>query len=70
MKLKVENLIKDFLEQKKFAVIGSFRNESKYAYRILKVLKVKTILITLLIMLMITKNLLRSGDVFVNLVIE
>ena len=41
MKLKVKNLIKDFLEQKKFAVIGSFRNESKYAYRILKILKSK-----------------------------
>lgn len=32
----MENLIKDFLEQKKFAVVGSFRNETKYAYKIFK----------------------------------
>jgi len=30
--------MKDFLAQKRFAVVGSFKNESKYAYRILKVL--------------------------------
>ena len=35
------DLIKDFLKQKRFAVVGSFRNESKYAYRILKTLKEK-----------------------------
>jgi len=34
-------LVKDFLKQKRFAVVGSFRNESKYAYRILKTLKEK-----------------------------
>ena len=34
----MENLVKDFLKQKKFAVVGSFRNESKYAYKILKTL--------------------------------
>jgi len=37
----MENLVKDFLKQKRFAVIGSFRNESKYAYKILKTLKNK-----------------------------
>jgi len=31
--------IKHFLNQKRFAVVGSFRNESKYAYQILKTLK-------------------------------
>jgi len=31
----MENLVKDFLKQKKFAVIGSFRNETKFAYKIL-----------------------------------
>ena len=31
----MENLIKDFLKQKRFAVIGSFRNETKIAYKIL-----------------------------------
>ena len=31
----MENLVKDFLKQKKFAVVGSFRNESKFAYKIL-----------------------------------
>jgi len=31
--------VKDFLKQKRFAVVGSFRNESKYAYKILKALK-------------------------------
>lgn len=34
----MENLVKDFLKQKRFAVAGSFRNESKYAYKILKTL--------------------------------
>ena len=34
----MENLVKDFLKQKSFAVAGSFRNESKYAYKILKTL--------------------------------
>ena len=34
----MESLVKDFLKQKKFAVMGSFRNESKYAYKILKAL--------------------------------
>ncbi|MDP2922678.1 MAG: CoA-binding protein [Candidatus Omnitrophota bacterium] len=37
----MESLVKEFLAQKKFAVIGSFRNESKYAYKILKKLKSK-----------------------------
>jgi len=33
--LKMENLVEDFLSQKRFAVAGSFRNETKYAYKIL-----------------------------------
>ena len=37
----MQDLVKDFLKQKRFAVVGSFRNESKYAYKILKVLKDK-----------------------------
>jgi predicted CoA-binding protein len=37
----LQELIKDFLSQKRFAVVGSFRNESKYAYRILLALKNK-----------------------------
>ena len=37
----MENLVKDFLKQRRFAVAGSFRNESKYAYRILQTLKSK-----------------------------
>jgi len=37
----VQDLVKDFLKQRSFAVAGSFRNESKYAYRILKTLKEK-----------------------------
>ena len=37
----MQDLVKDFLKQKRFAVVGSFRNESKYAYRILKTLKGK-----------------------------
>jgi len=35
----VKNLVKDFLKQKRFAVVGSFRNESKYAFKILRKLK-------------------------------
>jgi len=31
----MENLVKDFLRQKRFAVIGSFRNKDKIAYKIL-----------------------------------
>lgn len=37
----MENLVKSFLNQKNFAVAGSFRNETKYAYRIFKTLKEK-----------------------------
>jgi predicted CoA-binding protein len=37
----MENLVKDFLRKKNFAVIGSFRNETKYAFKILKNLKEK-----------------------------
>lgn len=37
----MESLVKDFLNQKSFAVIGSFRNESKYAFRILRKLRKK-----------------------------
>jgi predicted CoA-binding protein len=37
----MESLVKDFLSQKSFAVIGSFRDESKYAFRILRRLKEK-----------------------------
>ena len=37
----MQDLVKDFLKQRRFAVAGSFRNESKYAYRILKTLKKK-----------------------------
>ena len=37
----MEELIKDFLKQKSFAVVGSFRNETKYAYQILNILKNK-----------------------------
>ena len=37
----MQDLIKDFLAQRRFAVCGSFRNESKPAYRILKTLKEK-----------------------------
>jgi len=32
-------LVRDFLKQKHFAVVGSFRHEQKYAYQILKSLK-------------------------------
>jgi len=31
----MKDLVKDFLEQKRFAVVGSFRNKEKFAYRIL-----------------------------------
>ena len=37
----MENLVKDFLNKKSFAIAGSFRNETKYAYRIFKKLKEK-----------------------------
>ncbi|MFN3967078.1 MAG: CoA-binding protein [Endomicrobiia bacterium] len=37
----MESLIKEFLSQKKIAVVGSFRNESKFAYKILRFLKNK-----------------------------
>jgi hypothetical protein len=37
----MEKLISDFLIQKRFVVAGSFRNESKYAYKILRILKNK-----------------------------
>ena len=37
----MEKLISEFLAQKSFIVAGSFRNESKYAYKILKLLKNK-----------------------------
>ena len=37
----MQDLVKDFLAQRRFAVAGSFRNESKYAYKILKTLKKK-----------------------------
>lgn len=32
----MQDLIEEFLSQKNFAVVGSFKNESKYAYQILK----------------------------------
>ena len=31
----MENLVENFLRQKRFAVIGSFRNKEKFAYKIL-----------------------------------
>jgi hypothetical protein len=34
----LENLIKSFFEQKTFVIAGSFRDETKYAYKILKIL--------------------------------
>ena len=37
----MEKLVKDFLKQKRFAVVGSFRNETKYAHKILKTLITK-----------------------------
>lgn len=39
--MNMMNLINEYLCQKHFAVIGSFRDESKYAYKILKNLKQK-----------------------------
>jgi len=37
----MERLIEDFLAQKRFVIAGSFRDETKYAYKILKILKNK-----------------------------
>lgn len=37
----MQELIKEFLSQKSFAVIGSFKNETKVAYKIFRVLKQK-----------------------------
>ena len=37
----MQDLVKNFLKQKRFAIVGSFKNESKYAYQILKTLKKK-----------------------------
>lgn len=37
----MQELVKEFLRQKSFAIVGSFRNEGKYAYKILKTLKFK-----------------------------
>jgi len=37
----LQELVKEFLSQGRFAVIGSFRNESKYAYRIMLALMSK-----------------------------
>jgi len=37
----MENLLEEFLSQKTIAVVGSFRNESKFAYKILMHLKNK-----------------------------
>lgn len=34
MRSGMEGLVEDFLSQKRFAVAGSFRDESKFAYRI------------------------------------
>ena len=39
----MESLVKDFLKQKNFAVVGSFRNESKVAWKILRTLRAKGI---------------------------
>lgn len=36
---KMESLVKEFLQQKNFAVVGSFRDETKYAVKILRDLK-------------------------------
>jgi len=35
----MQDLVKDFLKQKCFAIVGSFRNKSQYAYQILLTLK-------------------------------
>jgi uncharacterized protein len=37
----MESLVRDFLSQKRFAVVGSFRNKTKYAYQIVKDLSAK-----------------------------
>ena len=37
----MRDLVRDFLKQRRFAVVGSFRNESKYAYKISQTLKSK-----------------------------
>ena len=37
----MQELIKEFLSQKSFAVVGSFKNETKVAYKIFRVLKQK-----------------------------
>jgi len=37
--MKMQDLVKNFLNQKRFAVVGSFRHKRKYAYQILKSLK-------------------------------
>ena len=37
----MQNPIEEFLAQKNFAVVGSFRNEEKYAYKIFRELKAK-----------------------------
>lgn len=37
----MERLIRDFLAQKKIAVAGSFRDKTKYAYKIFRMLKDK-----------------------------
>jgi len=37
----MENLVNDFLSQQKFAVVGSFRNKDKYAYKIMQNLAAK-----------------------------
>ena len=35
----MQSLVEDFLKQKRFAVVGSFRHKHKYAYQILQTLK-------------------------------
>jgi len=35
----MQDLVEEFLKQKRFAIVGSFRHEHKYAYQILKALK-------------------------------
>jgi len=37
----MQELVKEFLHQKRFAVVGSFRAEDKYAYKILRTLRNK-----------------------------
>jgi len=37
----MDNPVKDFLSQKRFAVVGSFRDETKYAFKIMKDLLAK-----------------------------